>query len=158
MWDKGEELFLQDVRQVALLRNSSAAHSTLKVSSLAYTSKRITQPLEQAMAVDNKLKAAQLHMDACEQYKNKADDEATTFKQVCLERKQQGDERLIHDLSEVSRIAKAAENAAQAYSKTHLFVPALGSNLDRGAGAFAKFKLNIVLLEDCPASAQIPTI
>ena len=112
MWDKGDELFLQDVRQIAVLRNSSAAHSTLKVSSLAYTSKCITQPLEQAMAVDNKLKAAQLHTDAWEQYKKEAMDEATVFKQVCLERKQQGDERLIHDLSEATRTVEAAALAA----------------------------------------------
>ena len=55
-------------------------------------------------------------------------------------------------------MAKAAEKAAQAYSKTHLFVPALGSNLDGIADEFTKFKCNVALLEDCPTGAQIATI
>lgn len=149
---------MHDVRQVALLRNSAAAEATLKVASVAYASKSITQPIKQAMPVDSKIKTAQLHMDAWEHYQKAANDEVTTFKQICLERKQQRDERTIHDLSEATRLAEAAALAAQAYSKTHLFSPALGSNLERGASECAQFKLNLALLEECPAGVQILTM
>ena len=103
---------MRDLRQVAVLRNNAAAYESLQVESLSHTSKCICQPLQQAMAVEDKLRAAQLHLEAWEHFKKAANDEAALFSQSCLEMKQQGNARIVHDLAEAARTAEAATQAA----------------------------------------------
>ncbi len=157
LWTKGDQQFLEDSATIVKLRNSGAAHAALKVTALTYTCQKLSAPLEQAMEAETKLKQARSSLEDWEHFKKQFHNEAEKFKLACQQRQEQVDARILHDLSEASRVAKLGAEAAEAYSKTCLYMPAYGSMvLETGNATFAKFLQDVALLEQ--ARAPIPTL
>ena len=58
MWNNSDKGLMQEMTKVLLLRNSSAAYTTLKVTSLSYTCKKLSHPRDVAVQAECKLQKA----------------------------------------------------------------------------------------------------
>ena len=63
MSNNSDQGLTQDMTKILLLRNSAAAYTTLKVTSLSYTCKKISHLHEEAMKAEYKLQQAQTYME-----------------------------------------------------------------------------------------------
>ncbi len=110
------------------------------------------------MEAETKLKQAKSSLEDWAYFKTQFTGEAEKFKLACQQRQEQADARILHDLSEASRIAKLGAAAAEAYSKTYLSMPAPGSMvLETGAAVFTKLLQDTALLEQA-VNAPIPSL
>ena len=158
MWNKDDAGIINEVCKILLVRNSSAAYTTLKVTSLSYTCKKISHPHDEAMQAECKLQKAKTVLDNWSHYQKAVNLEAEIWKQACADRRLLADARILHDLAEASRIAADGAAAAESHCKTHAFVPAIGSvTLEQLAGAFSKFSDDIACLENC-VGKPIPSL
>ena len=149
MWNNSDKGLMQDMTKVLLLRNSSAAYTTLKVTSLSYTCKKLSHPHDEAMQAECKLQKAKTVLENWGHYQKTVNLEAEMWKQACADRRMLADARILHDLAEASRIAGDGAAAAESHCKTHAFMPAIGSTtLEQAACTFSKFLDDIALLEN----------
>ena len=149
MWNNNDKGMMQELTKVLLLRNSSAAYTTLKVTSLSYTCKKLSHPHDVAMQAECKLQKAKSVLDIWDHYQKAVKEEAEMWKLACADRITLADARILHDLSEASRIAGDGAAAAESHCKTHAFMLAIGSTtLEQAACTFSKFLDDIALLEN----------